>query len=167
MLSENLSQLLPGKRHTKVITEAARNKLTPLIKIGLLSLKTGLTILGYLMSPPALWKPYPRLPKKMVIELRSKYESKEDINALKKLKMKLKAHQTPKRSLLAHKVLVNNMPPKKTPKAPLINSFPENFNCGPLFFLLLQGEKTPLPPMTTCENILKQKPQHLTSKPSL
>jgi hypothetical protein len=102
--------------------------------------------------------------KKMVIELRSVYEkSKEDINAhIKEAQDEIKnspstQEEAIKRRLIKSLVFIVGPSPEKSKSSPYINSFPENFNCGPLFYYYSpQSERNPtLPPMTTCENYIR------------
>ena len=102
--------------------------------------------------------------KKMVIELRSVYEkSKEDLHAhIQEAEDEIKSSPLGQKEAIIKRLiksLVWIVKPKndKAKSSPYINSFPENFNCGPLFFYYSpQGERNPiLPSMTNCENYIR------------
>ena len=167
---ETLSKSYCHARDTqKIITEVAQNRVNPFDKnwIGLTLLKN-LGLYNSWISHVTAGSPAGNLihafRKKMVIELRSKYEkSREDINAhIKEAQDEIKnSPASQKEAILKRliKSLVWNIAPKKDnlKSSPYVNSFPENYNCGPLFFYYSpQGERNPtLPPMTNCENYIR------------
>jgi len=158
-----------SKDTQKIITEVARNRINPFDKnwIGLTLLKN-LGLYNSWISHVTAGSPAGNLihafRKKMVIELRSKYEkSREDINAhIKESQDEIKNSPTSQKEAILKRLiksLVWNIAPKKDSlkSSPYVNSFPENFSCGPLFFFYSpQGERNPtLPPMTNCENYIR------------
>ncbi len=167
---ETLSHNYCHARDTqKIITEVARNRINHFGKewVGLTLLKN-LGIYNSWISHVTAGSPAGNLihafRKKMVIDLRSKYEkSREDINAhIKEAQDEIKnSPASQKEAILKRliKSLVWNIAPKKDnlKSSPYVNSFPENFQCGPLFFYYSpQGERNPtLPPMTNCENYIR------------